>query len=82
MGGLITVNREDRKMILKSLPAEVRSQCVQMAKDIGEQNQTVRDRKVFAARIRICSGYYDSERVVDSIASRLVSEMTSTDTSS
>ena len=72
----MTLNREDKKRLLKSLPAEVRSQCVQMAKEISEQNETIRDRKVFAARIRICSGYYDSERVVSGIASRLISEVT------
>lgn len=82
MGGRMTDNREDRRRILKSLPAEVRSQCVEMAKEIGEQNETIRDRKVFAARIRICSGYYDSERVVNGIASRLLSELAHRSTSS
>ena len=71
----MTVNKSEKKKLLKSLPAEVKSQCVQMAKEISEQNDTIRDRKVFAARIRICSGYYDSERVVSGIASRLVSEV-------
>ncbi|MFH1312200.1 MAG: hypothetical protein ABIJ00_03145 [Candidatus Eisenbacteria bacterium] len=69
------MNRKDNKRIVKDLPAEIRSQCVQMAKEISEQSDTIRDRKVFAARIRICSGYYDSERVVGGIASRLISEV-------
>jgi hypothetical protein len=71
----MSTNRQDNKRILKDLSAEIRSQCVQMAREISEQNENIRDRKVFAARIRICSGYYDSERVVNGIASRLLSEM-------
>jgi hypothetical protein len=74
------VNRDEGKRILTRLPAEVASRCKQIGEEIRAQNEEIRDRKVFAARIRICSGYYESERVVRSIASRLLSEIVSTST--
>jgi hypothetical protein len=70
----IRVNRPDRKRHLDDLPTNVMAQCKQIADEIRTQNHNVRDRKVLAARIRICSGYYDCDHVLRAVAARLLSE--------
>ena len=76
MGGLRSVSKEERERILNDLPAEIISQCRSMAKEIRSQRGDVRDKKILAARIRMCSGYYDSDRVIRTISSCLLSEVT------
>jgi hypothetical protein len=56
------------------LPEGLRGRCRQIAREIHENSETVRDEKILAARVRICSGYYDSEDVLHVIADRLLSE--------
>jgi hypothetical protein len=68
------VPRSGRRKPLSGLPEELLSQCHQIAKDLRTRNEMVRDEKILAARVRICSGYYDSEHVIRIVASRLLSE--------
>jgi hypothetical protein len=68
--------------MLRDLPMEIVSECRQMAKEIRSQQDDVRDKKILAARIRMCSGYYDSDMVIRAISSRLLSEITAEDVSS
>ncbi len=56
------------------LPEDLRGRCRQIAQEIHEHCGAVRDDKILAARVRICSGYYDSEDVLHVIADRLLSE--------
>jgi hypothetical protein len=73
MGARVQVSRA-RRHSPTGLPEELRVRCSRMAKEIREQNLIIRDDKVLGARMRICSGYYDSEHVLGVIASRLLSE--------
>jgi hypothetical protein len=73
-GDRTPVNRGEARPNLDDLPPEVADECRQIAREIGEQGQVIRDKKVLVARIRICSGFYDSDRVLDLIASRVLSE--------
>ena len=70
------MNRPDRNRRLNDLPTNVVAQCKQIAEEIRAQNHNVRDRKVLAARIRICSGYYDCDHVLRAVAARLLTEGT------
>jgi hypothetical protein len=56
------------------LPDSLRSHCDEIARDIHDRSEAVRDEKILAARVRICSGYYDSENVLRVIADRLLTE--------
>jgi hypothetical protein len=57
-----------------TLPDNLQIRCRQIAKEIHERSNAVRDDKILSARVRICSGYYDSEDVLHVIADRLISE--------
>jgi hypothetical protein len=57
-----------------TLSADLRGRCREIAKELNERNGAVRDDKILTARVRICSGYYDSEDVLHTIADRLLSE--------
>ncbi len=57
-----------------ALPEDLRNRCKQIAQEIHERRCAVRDDKILTARVRICSGYYDSEEVLHVIADRLLSE--------
>jgi hypothetical protein len=57
-----------------SLPEGLKNRCREIAREIHEYCGGVRDEKILAARVRICSGYYDSEEVLHIIADRLLSE--------
>jgi hypothetical protein len=57
-----------------SLPDSLRGPCRQIAQEITEDSAVVRDEKILTARVRICSGYYDSEEVLRVIADRVLSE--------
>jgi hypothetical protein len=59
---------------LRGLPQEILNRCSEIAGEIRRQNLAVRDKKIMAARIRITSGYYDSDDILDIIASRMLSE--------
>lgn len=76
------MDRSDRERILSDLPTEILSQCKDMAEEIRTHNNSARDSKILAARIRMCSGFYDSERVINKIASRLLRDLTRDITSS
>ena len=56
------------------LPEDLQGRCRQIAQEIHEHCGVIRDDKILAARVRICSGYYDSEEVLHVIAERLLSE--------
>jgi hypothetical protein len=56
------------------LPEGIQDRCKQIAQEIRTHNGTVRDDKILTARVRICSGYYDSDEVLRTIAARLLSE--------
>jgi hypothetical protein len=56
------------------LPEELENRCCRIAREIRDRNVSLRDDKILAARLRICSGYYDSEHVLKIVASRLLSE--------
>ena len=56
------------------LPDGLEDRCRDIACEIREYCGAVRDDKILAARVRICSGYYDSEDVLHTIADRLLSE--------
>lgn len=70
------MSRAERERILNDLPVEIISQCRRMAREIVTRRDDVRDKKILAARIRMCSGYYDSEQVIRTISSCLLSEVT------
>jgi len=57
-----------------ALPEDLQGRCREIAQEIHEHCGQVRDDKILAARVRICSGYYDSEEVLHVIADRLLSE--------
>jgi hypothetical protein len=82
MGVRIAVSRAERDHILNDLPVEIASQCRRISSEIRAEQNDVRDKKIMAARIRMCSGYYDSEAVIRAISSRLLTEITSEDISS
>jgi hypothetical protein len=56
------------------LPDDLQTRCRQIAREIHERSNVVRDDKILSARVRICSGYYDSEDALHVIADRLLSE--------
>jgi hypothetical protein len=58
----------------RSLPEGLQGRCREIAREIEECCGAVRDGKILAARVRICSGYYDSEEVLHIIADRLLAE--------
>ena len=58
----------------QELPEELRIRCSSMAQEIREQNLYIRDERIMTARMRMCSGYYDSDHVLSIIASRLLLE--------
>jgi hypothetical protein len=82
MEARINVARNRRDYMLNDLPVEIISECRRMAREIRAEQDDVRDKKILAARIRMCSGYYDSDMVIRAISSRLLSEITSEDVSS
>lgn len=57
-----------------SLSEDLQGRCSRIAREIHEQGEVVRNDKILTARVRICSGYYDSEDVLRTIAERLLSE--------
>ena len=59
---------------INSLPPDILSQCEQIAREISLERTSVRENKILAARMRISSGYYNSEDVIRIIASRLLAE--------
>jgi hypothetical protein len=69
-----TLTEQQRRKLIESLPTELVSQCGEIAEELRTKGEEVRDEKILAARVRICSGYYDSEHVSCTIASRLLSE--------
>jgi hypothetical protein len=68
------VETRPQKQRLDDLPAEVIADCRQISRAISKRNQSVRDEKILAARMRLSSGYYDSHHVLRVIASRLLTE--------
>ena len=82
MGVRIPVSKAEREHILSDLPVEIASQCKQISREIRAGLDDVRDKKILAARIRMCSGYYDSEAVIRAISSRLLTEIIPEDISS
>jgi hypothetical protein len=56
------------------LSEDLQNRCKQIAREINDRCGAVRDEKILAARVRICSGYYDSDEVLRVIADHLLSE--------
>ena len=67
--------KRDRDRIRSdTLSEDLRNRCREITSEIVDRTDAVRDEKILAARVRICSGYYDSEDVLHVIADRLLSE--------
>ncbi len=62
----------DKEHILSDLPSEIRSECRRIAQDIKSQRDDLREDKIIAARMRMCSGYYDSDLVIRAISNALI----------
>jgi hypothetical protein len=59
---------------LKRIPADLVAECRQISEEISDQQNTIRETKVIAAKIRIESDYYNSDNVLRIVASRLLDE--------
>lgn len=67
-------NRQASGDRLKRIPADLVADCRQISQEISDQQNTVRESKVIAAKIRIESEYYTSDNVLRIVASRLLDE--------
>jgi hypothetical protein len=70
------VNREKHKRRLQALPSDLAAKCRHIAEDLRNHNTNIRDEKILTARVRMCSGFYDSDDAIRLIATRLISEST------
>jgi hypothetical protein len=68
------VDRSDEGRTRSLVPAQLATECSEIAGSIREQNQSIRYDKITAARVRMSSGYYDSGHVLRVIASRLLGD--------
>jgi len=68
------VTRQQRDKKLRALPEALLANCKEIAADLKVGSDQTNDEKILTARVRICSGYYDSEQVLFTIASRMLSE--------
>jgi hypothetical protein len=67
------VTRQQRNKKLSELPDALLAECKGIADDLRAGSGDLIDEKILAARVRICSGYYDSHQVLHTIASRMLS---------
>ena len=68
------MDRSGQDQKRETVPAGLAAECKQIAGDIRELSQSIRYDKITAARVRMSSGYYNSEHVLRTIASRLLDE--------
>ena len=68
------MTRQQRDKKLGALPDALLADCKMVADDLKAGSDETKDEKILTARVRICSGYYDSEQVLYTIASRMLSE--------
>ena len=66
----------EREHILRDLPSEIRAECRRIADEIKAQRDDLREDKIIAARMRMCSGYYDSDLVIRAISNTLLTSIT------
>jgi hypothetical protein len=68
------VTRQQRDKRLSALPDALLAECRRIAEDLRAGSGESIDERILAARVRICSGYYDSHQVLHTIASRMLSQ--------
>ena len=68
------MTREQRDKKLSALPDALLADCKGIADDLRAGSGEAIDEKILTARVRICSGYYDSHQALHTIASRMLSE--------
>jgi hypothetical protein len=66
------VNRQQRNKKLSELPEALLAECKEIAEDLRAGSGEWIDERILTARVRICSGYYDSHKVLHTIASRML----------
>jgi hypothetical protein len=76
------LTRQQRNKRLSALPDSLLADCRGIADDLGAGNDDTMDERILTARVRICSGYYDSHQALHTIASRMLfQDIPETDTS-
>jgi hypothetical protein len=76
------VTRQQRDKKLSALPEALLAECKVIADDLRAGSGEWIDERILTARVRICSGYYDSHKVLHTIASRMLfQDVPGTDTS-
>jgi len=68
------VTRQQRNKRLSALPDALLADCKGIADDLKAGSGDTADERILTARVRICSGYYDSHQVLHTIASRMLSQ--------
>jgi hypothetical protein len=67
-------NMLDSRGSIDSLPPDLAAECREISREISQEKETVREAKIIAARIRMETGYYNSDNVLRIVASRLLDE--------
>jgi hypothetical protein len=72
------VRRRQTDRRLRALPEELLARCGEISAELKAASSAgpddrVSEERILTARVRICSGYYDSESVRETIASRMLS---------
>ena len=68
------MTRQQRYKKLNALPDALLAECKGIADDLRAGSGEMTDEKILTARVRICSGYYDSHQALHITASRMLSE--------
>jgi hypothetical protein len=70
----VSVTRQQRDKRLRALPDALLAECKGIVDDLRAGSSDSIDERILTARVRICSGYYDSHQVLHTIASRMLSQ--------
>lgn len=68
------MTRQQRNKKMGALPEALLAECKGIADDLRAGSGEWIDERILTARVRICSGYYDSHKVLHTIASRMLFE--------
>jgi len=68
------VTRQQRDKKLSALPDALLTDCKGIADGLRAGSGETMDEKILTARVRICSGYYDSHQALHATASRMLSQ--------
>ncbi|MFC1799916.1 hypothetical protein ACFL2Z_03290 [Candidatus Eisenbacteria bacterium] len=68
------MTRQQRDKKLSALPDALLADCKGISDDLRAGSGETMDEKILTARVRICSGYYDSHQALHTIASRMLSQ--------